>query len=247
MKKNQFLAIPSAKRILAILTIGVSIIALAGLVSPNKELKTDEIMHGIPFYQVIKEHDPALFHKIKDDIDIAVKNEEDVMVLKARVRSYLDQVLISRIPLTSNEAMVAYVRVTLKEMQALNERGYGLCYRFIYPKNQPLDISKYVSQETLQEDMTALTEVVRSSYENPGAIPNVEKVSENLSTIYVNLTQVNQDAITILSNPQSPRINKDRVCEMTIALYEKILELPADESGDILRFMAIQNARMQNQ
>jgi hypothetical protein len=42
----------------------------------------------------------------------------------------------------------------------------------------------------------------------------------------------------MVGHPEDPRIDRGRVCEITLSLYERILALPPDVSTKLLRYMA---------
>lgn len=235
------------KRILFICILFFTSIALFLLVTKQPfnafyALTPDELMKEIPFYTVIKKNDPQLYQRISDDIELALNEENGSENLRHKVRGYLDQIISKRVPTAANDAVIAYMKVTLKEMQALERQGYDLCYNFLYPmQGETIDISKYVQKSLLDQDMTALTDVVRSSYERPLPIPRGKDVQLYLSHVYTILEQNHGPDVDVLANPLAKNINKNKVCTMTIAFFEEILRLPTKQSGETLRYIVLKN------
>lgn len=228
--------------------IGITVFVITRQVLyTHLQLNPDLYMKEMPFYQVLLKHDPVLYDRIRNDVEQAMANRTSPMALKMKVRRYLDQILSSRIPRSSNVSIIAYMRVTLEEMKQLRLHGDGLCYQFLYPQaNQMIDIAQYVPQQLIQEDIKALTEVIRSSYENPVALPNEREVRKNLDQVQHTITQNYGEEIALMQTPLAHNIDKDKICSITIALFEEILKLPPQQSGQALRYIALKNQQAKN-
>lgn len=242
-----FLANPMVKRILSLSIIVISVIALVALLkNQGQELyyqhNPDALMQEMPFYALIKEHEPELYSRIEEDVRLALKEEQTPHELKMKVKIYLDTLIASRVPLSTNEAVVAYTRVTLDEMRALKAHGYGLCHRFLYPSSAPLELENYLTEDLLAQDMEALTSVIKDSYENTQMQPQVKDVQLYLSHVMTKMQETySQEELQVLSNPLGIMTDKDKVCDITIALFEEILKLPEKQSGETLRYIVSQN------
>jgi len=104
-------------------------------------------------------------------------------------------------------------------------------------RSEPVDGRKYFSPETQAADLAALTEVIRSSNENPQPIPSEQEVTPALKPIYAELGKEHGNDLLMLQSPVVSDADKAKVCSMAMSLYSKILSLPESESGKILRFM----------
>ncbi len=234
------------RNILSLCVIVVSIVAIFHLIKAEGadwyyKNNPEIMMEEIPFYNIIKKHDPKLYTRIEADIKSALANEHEVGQLTLKVRGYLDQIVSQRVPMANNEAVIAYTKITLDEMRALQKQGYGLCHRFLYPTSQPLNLGEYLHKDLISADIEALTKVIQSSYENPLPTPQSSEVKLYLSHVYTQLLQEHGQSLDVLSTPLDSRIDKDKVCEMTIALFDEILKLPAKQSGETLRYIVQSN------
>ena len=200
------------------------------------------IMKDIPFYTVIEKHDPALFSQIRQDIKEALDNQTPPKLLKVKVRAYLDKVLSEKLPSTSNQAIINYMSVTVQEMQSLQQQGYGLCHKFLYPKpGQLVDLTQYVPSSLIDQDLSSLTEVIRNAYENPSEVPTVQEVRPLLKQVYDALEKQYGVEVQALMRPLDEYTNKDTVCAMTIAMFQEILKLPVEQGGQTFRFLVLKN------
>jgi hypothetical protein len=44
----------------------------------------------------------------------------------------------------------------------------------------------------------------------------------------------------VIENPTAPGVDKEKVCSVTRDLYQKIVALPPDQAGQVLRWMFAQ-------
>ena len=51
------------------------------------------------------------------------------------------------------------------------------------------------------------------------------------------MVKVYGDDVQMLANPESPNIDRQKVCQMAIKFYGEILLLPQDKAARILRMM----------
>ena len=86
--------------------------------------------------------------------------------------------------------------------------------------------------------LSLMGKVIRSAAENPVALPDNSEVEENLARV-INETyeEFGADA-QMLAHSTDPRIDRARVCTITLSLYERILRLPPDQAAAVIRAMA---------
>ena len=80
-------------------------------------------------------------------------------------------------------------------------------------------------------------EVIRSAAEHPEPLPEPDAVKDNLTNV-INATyeQYGSDA-QMLANAEDPRVDRSKVCTITISVYDRILRLPPDQASALLRAM----------
>ncbi len=193
---------------------------------------------GSPAYRALKQHDPATYDRLIADFKQAVKDGKDREATVAAVREHVVKAVQSRLPTASNESVADYMKVMLIEMQELNEQGGDLCYRFLFPQvSGPIDPVEHFSKETQKADLDALAEVIRTSAESPQPVPPESVVMPQLQTIFIDLANDHGQDIAMLQNPVAPNVDRRKVCQMTQNMYTKILRLPVEESGQLLRYL----------
>jgi hypothetical protein len=193
---------------------------------------------GSPAYRALKQHDRATYDKLMADFRLAVEQDKSREATVAAVREHVVRAVQSRLPTASNESVVAYMKIMLVEMKELDEQSGDLCYRFLFPQvSGPIDPVKHFSKETQKADLDALAEVIRASAQNPQPVPPESVVMPQLQTIFIDLANDHGQDIAMLQDPVAPNVDRRKICRMTQNMYTKILRLPVEESGQMLRYL----------
>jgi hypothetical protein len=191
-----------------------------------------------PAYRALKQHDRATYDRLIADFRKAAGEGKDREATVAAVREHVVKVVQSRLPTASNESVTGYMQVMLVEMKELDESGGDLCYRFLFPQvSGPIDPVEHFSKETQAADLAALAEVIRTSAENPQPVPEESAVMPQLQAIFIDLANDHGQDIAMLQNPVAPNVDRRKICRMTQNMYTKILRLPVEESGRMLRYL----------
>jgi hypothetical protein len=204
----------------------------------NNARKVESALIESPVFQVIKKYYPETYKHLLSDFKDTFQKGIDPAQCKAQLRAHLFGLLMKRIPYASDEAVVSYMQVMLSQMSELNKRGGDLCYRFLFPKESGgLEVGKYFSKEIQEADSNAFAQVLKTSAENPQAIPQENYAVPKIEPIMGELAREYGNDVYMLQNPTGPDVDKIKIGLMTLRLYSKILEFPPNESGKILRFM----------
>lgn len=207
----------------------------------NVARKADSAFVDIPAFQAIKQHDPKTYEAILSDIRGSLRKGADEAQIIGLVRGHIVGVVQKRLPSASDEAVVSYMAVMVTEIHELHKYSSELCYRFLFPeKSGPIDGRKYFSKRTQEADLAALAQVIKTSAESPQSIPKEAEVMPKLEPVIFELEKKYGNDITMLQNPSAPTVDRGKVCSMTADLYKRIIEMPRNENGKILRFMLSQ-------
>ena len=242
---------PKEKRAIYTIVFVVLFAALQGLsrefIFPdlnawNQARKAESALLEIPAYQAIKQYDPKTYDNVLSDIKSSIKKGVDESQIIGIIKGHIAGIVQKRLPSASDDAVVSYMTVMLTEMNELKSQGADLCYRFLFPQQYvPVDGRKYFSKQTQDADLAALAQVIRTSAENPQPIPRDTEVMPKLEQVYLDLAKEYGNDIVMLKNPAEPNVDRTKICTMTMSLYSRILKLPTNESGKILRFMMSQS------
>ena len=209
---------------------------------PTIEMRKAEAkLQEIPAFKAIKLHDSETYAQIMVEVKSAMKAGSGEARYIAIVREHVTRIVQKRLPKASNEAVVAYIGATMVELDELYKRGDDLCHRFLFPQpGDALDARAYFSQETQDADLAALARVIETSARDPQRVPEDFEVLPKLQPIFEDLASEYGSQVALLQRPNGFGVNKRKVCEIASGMYDKILALPVDDSGRILRFLVSQ-------
>jgi len=203
-----------------------------------KQAETELEKHAA--FRAVKKYDEKVYNAMIEDIrQVVLKGESrEKAMLAARV--HMQELILRRLPTASNESVAEYMDVTMAELDVLEKKGGDYCFRFLFPQTgKPVDISKMLSQRMQTQDLEALAKVIESSATDPQPLPDAEEIEPKLQPIYAHMMEQYGEEVQLLANPLTvtAEADKRKVCAIVGSMYDKILALPAQESGKMLRFM----------
>ena len=97
--------------------------------------------------------------------------------------------------------------------------------------------SKFIDAKSQAHTLELMGEVIRSAEENPVPLPEAGNVKENLANV-INATyeQYGADA-QMMAHADDERVDRSKVCTITISVYDRILALQPRQSADLIRAM----------
>lgn len=197
----------------------------------------ESVFKDIPAFSSIKKYEPATYQKIINQVSEAVKKGHSQKEVAYMVRHHISRLVESRLPHASDEAIVAYMKVMVKEMEELLALGNGLCYKFLFPQLvESVNAREVFSKETQYNDLEALDAIIRTSI-NKRKLPSEAVVLPLLEPIFTELQAKFGDDVSMIENPTAIGIDKERVCQITKELYIKILDLPTQQAASVLRWI----------
>lgn len=226
-----------------VVVAGLFVGAASQLVTPALQVRydvsrIDESLASHAAFSAIKKHDPLSYDRIKAELrDGLIKGRSKAELIE-RLRTEVSSLVQQRLPRASDEAATEYMRVMVQEMGELRKNGGDLCYRFLFAQpGQVLDLTHYLSANTLEADQAALSQVVRSSMLSPQPVPLKSEVEPRLVPVLALLTARYGADLALLHKPQAPGVDRDKLCGINIDMYTAILQLPTADSGKLIRYL----------
>ena len=213
------------------------------LVQPHAEARyvmwrLDKQLADNAAFAAIKQYDTPTYRSLMSELHIAVRQGKGEAEGFALVRSIIEPLVLKRLPEASDEAAAKYMGVMIQEMTELQAKGDDLCFRYLFPQGgQGMDIQKHLSAETRKADNTALGELIRSASVSPQQAPLASEAEPLLQPVVAGMNERYGRDLGMLSAPQAPGVNRPKVCEMTISMYNQILKMPPAQSGMLIRYM----------
>jgi hypothetical protein len=190
-------------------------------------------------YRILERHDPADYAQILNAWRKFQAGETDEAVFTREANATFSRVATRRLATASQDSVQALMRETIRTLKKLQAKSPEACFRYLYPEVAgPPDVAGILDAGDQRRMLELMGEVVRTSAEQPVTRPAQAEIEAPLADI-INATyeQYGTDA-QMVGHPEDPRIDRGKVCEITLSLYERILVLPPDVSTKLLRYMA---------
>ena len=190
-----------------------------------------------PGYRLLKTQEPALWQLLNREL--LHKRLEGVPAEQAlgEMRGWLMDLINQRMARADDETLVNYLRVSVEEMQALQQPDPQRCFRFLYPQvNGGINLQQVLSPELFQRDAQALDLLLQQSTGNDMPIDQA-LAQGDLQGIVEKLYGKWGDKLQQLNMPADTAVDRSAMCAMSIDLYSAILALPAKQAANLLRKM----------
>lgn len=192
-----------------------------------------------PLYRAVREAEPELFERIRDDLAeglAAGKPEAELIAAgRARVlpptRKYL--------PRASEATVVAFAGLVIDQIDQLNARDPQVCYDYLLgtPASQHLDLRRYLSEDLLRRELAVSAEAIDSGARSPQAVPDRARGAELQQMLTERLRARAPQHLQALEAMRAPDADRAAVCRAIQALYRESLAMPRDQGVALLRFI----------
>lgn len=190
-----------------------------------------------PVYDVLQEHEPAIFKHIADRYgDIGHGRSEADFTNFANAQ--LSEVATRRLAHASDTAVLALLNDMITNARRLEQRPDDSCFRFLFPQvSGPPDFAASLDAAAQARTFEVIAEVIRTSTETPQPLPEAQAVQDNLASV-VNATYAQWGAdAQMIAHADDPRVDRRKVCAMTLSLYDRILARPPADASALIRVM----------
>ena len=192
-----------------------------------------------PVYRVLEKHETALFEKLVGEYRLYLKDELSREQFTNTAAAGISEAATLALGRASQESLLALITDMLATARKLEHAPDNACFRFWFPLVAgPPDVAHLVDAKSQQHTLELMGEVIRSAAESPAPIADPEAVKDDFANI-VNATyeQFGSDA-QMIGHASDPRVDRTKVCVITISFYERILRLPPAKAINLLRVMA---------
>jgi FtsZ-interacting cell division protein ZipA len=192
-----------------------------------------------PVYRVLQKHDQPLFQELVAEYRVYQRDEERAEQYINFASERISEVATKSLAHASQDSVLALVRDMLGTARRLQLRPGDQCFRFWFPKvaGAP-DVAHVTDAPSQAHTLDLMSEVIRTAAEEPAPTPSADTVKDSLAQV-VNGTyeQFGADA-QMLGHADDPRVDRIKVCAITIGFYERVLSLPPERATALIRVMA---------
>jgi hypothetical protein len=199
-----------------------------------------DLLLQVPLFESLKTHERKTYDQLMSLIRTELQRGRSQAELRGMVLPIVQEVVMRKLPYASDQALMSFVEVIMKQMAALRSKDPALCYDYLFPAAgaAPFDATKYLSAELMRKELATMADLVRSASEEKHKPPSSAEIDQSVARVYAALSERHGDAaMRKLANPTGEPNSKDEVCGLTYDLYEFVLQLPQAESVSLLRYM----------
>ncbi len=189
-----------------------------------------------PVYRVLREHEPEVFKRVADKYVEFRRGAETEAGFINFANGALSEVSTRRLAHASDAAVLALMSNMVANARSLQGQPGDACFRFLFPHVAgPPDVARHIDAKAQAHTLDVMAEVIRSSAESPQPLPDASTVQDSLSQV-ANATfdQYGVDA-QMIANAEDPRVDRAKVCTMTLSLYDRILARPPADASALIR------------
>lgn len=197
----------------------------------------DHELRKIPFYSELAEDSPQTYVRVKGIMLEGAAKGEGQAATVARVTPLIEDVLPQYVTTASDESVIAFVSVTTRELHELSRSNLDGCYFLMYPQKAPTPVANSISEEAKTKMLTAMGGVIHSATHSPQAPPDKQESKVLMQSIAGELEKKYGADMDILRGDAKDTTERGKACIMAIDMYDRILDLPPRQAGELLRYI----------
>lgn len=205
----------------------------------SEEQQFNEAMTTLPTMQVLKEQEPELWNRIRDQAVQMRKEGKSEQQLIDTVQPQILQIQMARLQNAPDDNVINYMKINLEQIAAVQKKGDDACFRFLFPAVKGgINPMRMISPEIIKRRMDSDVAMMRSAYgPNKHTVTDAEKQQalQDLRNVVPTLAQRYGDDLQIMAEPQKG-IGKEKIaCNLVQDMWTEVLTLPAANAAGVIR------------
>lgn len=205
----------------------------------SEEQQFNEAMTTLPTMQVLKEQEPELWNRIRDQAVQMRKEGKSEQQLIDAVQPQILQIQMARLQNAPDDNVINYMKINLEQIAAVQKKGDEACFRFLFPAVKGgINPMRMISPEIIKRRMDSDVAMMRAAYgPNKHTVTDAEKQQalQDLRNVVPTLAQRYGDDLQIMAEPQKG-IGKEKIaCNLVQDMWTEVLTLPAANAAGVIR------------
>ncbi|CAM7441469.1 topoisomerase II [Citrobacter sedlakii] len=205
----------------------------------SEEQQFNEAMTTLPTMQVLKEQEPELWNRIRDQAVQMRKEGKSEQQLIDTVQPQILQIQMARLQNAPDENVINYMKINLEQIAAVQKKGDDACFRFLFPAVKGgINPMRMISPEIIKRRMDSDVAMMRAAYgPNKHTVTDAEKQQalQDLRNVVPTLAQRYGEDLQIMAEPQKG-IGKEKIaCNLVQDMWTEVLTLPAANAAGVIR------------
>ncbi|MCE9992795.1 topoisomerase II [Enterobacter asburiae] len=205
----------------------------------NPEQQIDTTLNAMPAWQVLKEQEPAMQKRIRDQIVTMQKAGEPEQHIIDVIQPQILSLQMARLQNAPDANVVDYMKANMEQTAAIQKVSDDACFRFLYPGVKGgVNPMRVLDKALLQRRLHADADMMRAAYgknrhtvtpaEREAAVNDVRPIMKSLADKY-------GEDIQLLQMPEKA-VGKEKLsCDMVQDMWANVLMLPEDKAAGVIR------------
>ncbi|WP_431113254.1 hypothetical protein [Variovorax paradoxus] len=189
-------------------------------------------------YAALKEYEPDTYKRVLAKMKADIQAGANAHEAYAEIGREFGAVLGKRLPSTSNQAALAFMKVRAGMTKQLMDQGGDTCYLVLHQKLVQYQAETYsrFTPALKEAAYAAMAQVIRDARLEP-MTPVTD--AEIIEIGFVDSPQLSPELWIDVGNLHTPKATlalRRRDCEVWLALYAAVFKLPEDRAGAFVRY-----------
>lgn len=195
-------------------------------------------IRDVSAYQTLRKFDPEFYDGLVATYKTLTGQGLTDKQVNDALRSKQVELMERLLPKASDNAIIAYARLMVAQLDELQLDGIEPCLTFLVPKPDPDDVILPVfSESTRIRELDALDKTLKS-FKAKRKLPSQEDVWSDLGPVFSDLIKAfGAENVAALENSYDPNIDRVLACNVSRALYSGILNFPKRSAANALRWL----------
>ncbi len=200
--------------------------------------KFEQSIANVSAYQTLREYDPAFYDGLVTTYKNLVGQDLTDKQINDELRTELAELIEELLPRASDDAIIAYARLIVDQLDELQLDGTEPCLTMLIPQPSPEDAASPIYSESTKGRELDTLDIILRTYNADRKLPGKEDVWPDLEPVFIELMEAfGADNVAAMQNSYDPGIDRVLVCNVSRALYSGILNFPKRKAASALRWL----------
>jgi hypothetical protein len=183
-------------------------------------------------YRVLREHEPEAWQRVLAAYEKFQANPAERAAFVNVSNEEFSAAATRRLSSASHDSKLALMRDFVANLKLLHARPGDACFRYLYPEvGGGANVAREIDAEAQARTLSLAAEVIRTSAEEPAEPAASQEAAQKLAPI-IDAVYAQFGADTqMLAHAHEPGVDRVKVCDIAISLYERILALPPADAA----------------
>ncbi len=199
----------------------------------------EQTLLKVPLYSALSTYDSTNYAKLRKIMVNGVQKGQSSLEIQNETRALVTTEIVPHyLKIAPDQAMLRYWRSQIAEMKHFSRTNAAHCVTFmgLDAKTSVAELTSTLPNELINEDLAALTEIIKQGSTNPESRKLVANYEADLERVLISMAKKDPKSVDVILAPEKYQSQPQRVCNSMIAMYDTILALPDQQkAANLLR------------